>query len=285
MHGANIRVVNTEERLFAVGDLGMALAAQQDKARQAIDKWDPEQLLATAEADVIEYLLAEYSVACPVLHRDQIEQLPVSEEVQSVPGWPCESYRQRMTKIVIAVPFDGDKEVFKLHPGNFTLNPPSADVREGELRLTRAGDVQASASPDAIKTFFDGRLDTIEQHLSWARADIGRYNANLRTLVRSGVTQRKARLLADRKLEASLGYPVRERPDASRYSVPVTRRKVDTPRRPTASGPFQPEPVLPDKQYEQALEVLRKARNALERTPSMTAHLDEEKIRDLLLVF
>jgi hypothetical protein len=114
--GATIRGVNTEERLFAAGDLGMALAAQQDKARQAIDKWDPEQLLATAEADVIEYLLVEYSVACPVLHRDRIEQLPVSEEVQSVPGWPSESYRQRMTKIVIAVPFDGDKEVFKLRP-------------------------------------------------------------------------------------------------------------------------------------------------------------------------
>ena len=50
-------------------------------------------------------------------------------------------------------------------------------------------------------------------------------------------------------------------------------------------GPFQPEPYLPDAQYEQALEVLRNARNALERTPSMTAHLDEERIRDLLFVF
>jgi hypothetical protein len=41
---------------------------------------------------------------------------------------------------------------------------------------------------------------------------------------------------------------------------------------------------LPEAQYEQALAVLRNARNALERTPSMTSHLDEEKIRDLLLV-
>ena len=41
-------------------------------------------------------------------------------------------------------------------------------------------------------------------------------------------------------------------------------------------------PVLPETQYEQALGVLRNARNALERTPSMTANLDEEKIRDLL---
>ncbi|HVB46134.1 MAG TPA: DNA-processing protein DprA, partial [Streptosporangiaceae bacterium] len=55
--------------------------------------------------------------------------------------------------------------------------------------------------------------------------------------------------------------------------------------RPAASGPYQPEPVLPEAQYEQALTVLRNARNALERTPSMTASLDEEKIRDLLLVF
>jgi hypothetical protein len=32
---ANIRVVNTEEWLFAVGDLGLALAAQQDKEAYA----------------------------------------------------------------------------------------------------------------------------------------------------------------------------------------------------------------------------------------------------------
>jgi hypothetical protein len=42
--------------------------------------------------------------------------------------------------------------------------------------------------------------------------------------------------------------------------------------------------VLPEAQYEQALAVLRNARNALERSPSMAARLDEEKIRDLLLI-
>jgi hypothetical protein len=103
-------------------------------------------------------------------------------------------------------------------------------------------------------------------------------------VITSTVAERKAKLLADRQLEAGLGFPVRKRPDAPQYSVPVTRRKIETPRRPAASGPFEPEPVLPETQYEQALGVLRNARNALERTPSMTANLDEEKIRDLLLV-
>ena len=53
---------------------------------------------------------------------------------------------------------------------------------------------------------------------------------------------------------------------------------------PLIRAPSCQEPVLPEAQYQQALAVLRNARNALERTPPMTANLDEEKIRDLLLV-
>jgi hypothetical protein len=62
--------------------------------------------------------------------------------------------------------------------------------------------------------------------------------------------------------------------------VPASRRKINT-HQPTASGPYQPEPMLPDAQYEQALAVLR---NARERSPSMTVNLNEESIRDLLLM-
>ena len=278
--------MSAEDLLFSSGDLQITLEARLRRARQAVDEWNPDQLLATAEADVIEYLVAEYSVACPVLHRDQTEQLPVSEEIRPVAGmFSGETYQYRMTKIVIAVPFDGEKEVFRLRASQASFNPPQAEVREGELRLTWTGDAAASGDAAAIRRHFDGQLDRIEQHLSWSRGDIDRYNASIRPLVSSAVAERKAKLLADRQMEAGLGFPVRQRRDASRYSVPVTRRTIGTPRRPTASGPFQPEPVLPETQYEQALAVLRNARNALERSPSMTAHLDEEKIRDLLLFF
>ena len=41
---------------------------------------------------------------------------------------------------------------------------------------------------------------------------------------------------------------------------------------------------MADQDYEAVLSVLANSRNALERTPSMTATLTEEKIRDLLLV-
>lgn len=277
--------MNTDTLLFASDGLPSVLEAQRKAASQALDDWDPDQLLTTTDADVMDYLVAEYSVACPVLHRDRAEQLPVSEEVQTGKGvFSGRPVQQRMTKLVLAVPFVGDEDIFKLRASQASMNPPRAQVLAGELRLTWTGDPQGSLNPTAIRQYFDGQLDRIETMLAWSRGDIERHNTALRTEVSYHLAQRKARLLADRQLEAGIGFPVRQRPDAAQYAVPASRRKINTPR-PTTSGPYQPEPVLPDAQYEQALAVLRNARNALERSPSMTAHLDEEKIRDLLLMF
>ncbi len=275
--------MRASEFLFTAGDLSSALQARQRGASKAVEEWEPEKLLATAEADVVEYLIAEYSVACPVVHRDQAQQLPVSEDVVQVRGWIDEVYDRRQTKIVIAVPFDGEPDVFKYRASTQTTNPPRGEVHDGELHVAWTGE-GSEVNATAVRQHLDSQLDKIEQYLSWSRGDIERYNANLRTLITSEVAQRRAKLLADRNLEAGIGFPVRQRPDAAKYAVPVARRKIVVAQRPTAHGPFQPEPFLPDAQYEQALAVLRNARNALERNPSMTANLDEEKIRDLLLV-
>jgi hypothetical protein len=277
-------LMRAREFLFAAGDLSRALEARQQEARRAVEAWEPEKLLAIAEADAVEYLVAEYSVACPVLHRDRAEQLPVSEEVAQARGvWTGEMYERRETKIVIAVPFDGEPDVFKYRASTHTWNPSQAQVHDSELRLAWTGE-GAAVDATAVRQHIDHELDKIEQYLSWSRADVERYNAGLRVAITSWVAQRRAKLLADRNLEAGIGFPVRQRRDAAKYSVPVVRRKIVVAQRPAASGPFQPEPVLADAQYEQALEVLRNARNALERNPSMTTKLNEEKIRDLLLV-
>jgi hypothetical protein len=64
-------------------------------------------------------------------------------------------------------------------------------------------------------------------------------------------------------------------------------RKSVNPRPQRTSGaraPFKPEPAMQEQDYQAALRVLRNQRNALERTPSVAAKLDEEEIRDILLV-
>jgi hypothetical protein len=257
--------------------LRIALRTRRQEARHAAYSWDAGQLLATAEADIIDYLAATYSVECPVLHPELAVHLPVSEVVQ------------RRVTIVTAVPFDGDSEIFRLCLSRPFFGRPDAQVGKGELRLRWGGIIPPGADPAGIQAkvrrHFDTQLCTVEKCLSLCRGDIDRHNARLRELVSSVIAERKAGLMADRRLEASLGFPAPLRTEAPQFAVPVARRKIETLRRPAASAPSQPEWVLPEAQYEQALAVLRNARNALERGPAMTAYLDEEKIRDLLLVF
>ena len=56
----------------------------------------------------------------------------MSEEVQSATGmFSGETYQRRVTKIVIAVLFDGEKDVFRLSASQFSFNPARVEVREG----------------------------------------------------------------------------------------------------------------------------------------------------------
>jgi hypothetical protein len=97
------------------------------------------------------------------------------------------------------------------------------------------------------------------------------------------VAERRAQLLAARNLQAEIGFPIHRRPDADTYAVPMKRRTL-RPVRPSTATPFKPEPAMADSDYQAALAVLRNSRNALERSPSLTQKLDEEEIRDLLLI-
>ncbi|URN05285.1 hypothetical protein LUW74_19510 [Actinomadura madurae] len=129
------------------------------------------------------------------------------------------------------------------------------------------------------------QLDQIDKHLGWARIQIEQHNAQIRASVPELVARRRDKLLATRSLQTAIGYPIRSRPDASTYSVPVKRRTLRPVRpQPAAAARFKPEPTLADSDYAAALAVLRNSRNALERSPSLAAGLDEERIRDLLLI-
>jgi hypothetical protein len=273
-----------DDRLFAKKDLRACLEATARKLSEDLHGWKSGELLALPEADVVEHLVAAHSVECPRLRRDEAHLLPVSEEAQTIEDrFFGDRVTRRFTRLTLVVPYNGERVVLSMRASQFFPSSPRAMVADGELRLTWMGQ---DADAAAVRTYFDHELDQIEKHLSWCQHDIDQHNRTIRATAPDLVAKRRAKLLRDRELEAGLGFPVQRRSDASNYSVPVRRRRItpSLPPRPKASGPFRPEPVLADADYEAALAVLRNSRNALERSPSMTAKLNEEQIRDLLLV-
>jgi hypothetical protein len=256
-------------------DMAHYLEQRMEAAQQALIKRDPDALLTAAEADVIDKLVAEYLVSCPVVYRDRIALLEVKE--MDGRGAMQSAHQQR---VVVSVPFDGEKGVFWLSPSVCPPDPPHGDVRDGKLKLVWEG---VGSDAQAVQRYFESELDKIEEYLARARNDLETYHGQLRTIIPQWVSQRREELLSSRNLEAGLEFLIHKRADAVKYSVPVRRRTI-IPQRPSADFPFTPEPVLAEADYESALAVLRNTRNALERSPKTAAKLGEETIRDLLLV-
>lgn len=271
--------------LFSSGDLRTSLDSLKRELAHEVEYWDADDLLRASEADTVEYLIDKYQVECAELRRDEASLLPVSEERQQVRSPSYRNVEQVSTKLELAVPFDGDAATLKMRASQYNLNPPYGSTRGGELILTWMG--HGPADPTVVRQAFETQIDKVEQHLAWAQVDIDQHNREVQASVPNMVSQRRAKLLADRQLESGLGFPMRKRPDAQTYAVPVNRRHVQPAKRrpkPAGSGRFEPEPQMADADYEAALRVLRNARNALERSPSMVSKLKEEQIRDLLLV-
>lgn len=265
------------------GGLADSLAQTVRAISQRLRSMDANALLNAPVQDVVDELVDAGSVQCPHLDVDaafMLEPTEIDERYQQFDR----PYSRRVLRFVLVVPFTGEKDVFTLCPDySTTVRPQVLALNDQQLRL--AVD-DPPKDPAAVKQRFDDQIAGIEKYLGWSRSQIDRHNLQLLEEVPAMVTRRREELLATRDLQAAVGYPIRRRPDADTYSMPVRRRAIKPERQQVSDSrsPFKPEPTMAREDYDAALRVLRSQRNALERNPSVAEKLDEEEIRNLLLI-
>ncbi|WP_199550256.1 hypothetical protein [Streptomyces sp. N35] len=268
--------------LFSGGDLAHSLEHNRQKIVDAVARWNEDSLLSSPEGDVCERLEQEFLVEPVVLDRAGI-LLNSVEGGFTVLRQFGDDARVPQTVVSVSVPFAGDPQLFNLRPSSFTFgSPPVGAVSGNELTFEWMGPLNSDAQQ--IRQGLDGQLDEIERWTDSSAKQVRAYNAPAKQRIASEVQARKARLLANRNIQGALGFPVRERPDAETYSVPINRKRIVPQKTVFPAKPFQPEPALAEAHYEAALEVLRNQRNALERAPGTSAKMGEEEIRNLLLI-
>jgi hypothetical protein len=152
----DVRILDgVDEYLFMGGELRLALEAQAQKMREAVEA-EPEENLK--QADPLESAAAlahHFAVACPELNTDEVwmeEPRPVKIDVSRDPGrYFSDPYSDLARnypgeRIVVHVPFKGDAGVFKLRPSapvrlGFGLHhlPAGTRFRLGRLRCLAYG--------------------------------------------------------------------------------------------------------------------------------------------------
>jgi hypothetical protein len=281
--------MSRRDYLFVSSDLRSDLENHERELMQRIHSMDPDELLSSPLDDLVEHFLEDYRVAVPVLQYDHISvtqgeaRVDVSQDRGRYIRDPNRPFYLTGTEVTFFVPFEGDANLFSCAASSRTTNPPKAEVSGSELvvRYTRT-----DHNAEAVKLEFDAALRNIQQHLGWIANDVRPFNDELPNKIRSALDRRREKLLADRGLVASLGYELRQRPDAPRtYTLPTERRKPPI-RRATAASvkPFEPEPELAMKEYEHILDILSSMVSVIERSPAAFKRMKEEELRQHFLV-
>jgi hypothetical protein len=260
------------------------------QAQEAVEQFSPDTVLSTPEPDVLERLLEQFEVTPLHLHADKRHIVGgVQDSRVDVSRDPLRAVDDRSrpalvpgTRIDLAIPFDGEPELFDLRPNTFTTRCPRGEVRGREvvIRFEAPSDVLEA---ERVKQQLDADFTDLLQWVGFSSSECEQFNVNLRPAIKASLSRRRQKVLSDRNLEAYLQIPVLRRSDASPIlAMPVPKRRPVLVQ--PAGRSFTPDPGISSEDYAAILGAIRAWAAAVERQPRSSSAMDEEAHRNVLLM-
>lgn len=276
--------------LFDQGHIQDIIEVYRRNARGVLDQINPSNVLERSIEDFVEEFDREYGLYVPELGQPgDLEVGEVDVDVRHDPGRAIFDRSRPVyvkgTSFTISVPFEGNPRLFGYGFGYY-LSPIEADITDQALVLRYQA---VDPDPKAVKSDLDGRVERIRATLNHTRGPAQEWTTTeLPNMVKNVLTKRREKLLKDQDLAKAVGFSLKRR-EGETYAVPVKRKKIavrmksaPVPRK--AAKPYEPQPELELEQYEDVLAVLSNMAIAIERNPSAFVDMEEEQLRDILLV-
>lgn len=275
--------------LFSSRDLQELLNTRLSAMQQEVQQFDQNRLLNTSPTDLAAYLVKKYLLQTPSLRRDDwsAAEQEAQIDVQHDPNRfirdrnrPCYVPGQR---IEVEVPIEGEVELMYARASTFSSSAPRAEIRGHSLFFVFQ--VPHDAQQRDIRQEIDSTLAEIDQYLGWIKSDLNGFNQSLQHTADQDISARRNRILANQGRVASLGIPLKSRPDAPKtYATPEVRRKVAPPIPLATTAAYEPEPTLDMENYNHILSVIQNMAHVMERSPSAFKGMGEEDLRQHFLV-
>jgi hypothetical protein len=283
----------SHNKLFTDGDLSNLIPSIQKMVSDKVETILKDQLLATPEDDLVQYIVTSISIEPLTIFCDErmtSSQCEVQVDVSGYPGrnsWRDGPCMVSGIQIEITIPFTGDKELFKIRPHSFYYSPiphgtiNSMENNHGFLRMTFK--FPSDENEDRIKQSIQEQLGYLKNAVDSQRSYIDQFNSQLPTIARNLIQDRRNRLARHDKILAHLNIPIQRRSgEPAIQPIPIKKRIVSV-LPPQRKGGFKPEPGITDDVFESILSVIRHGGRSFEQTPETYSVHDEEELRDILL--
>ncbi len=291
-HGIMQSKMTRDDLLFyKQGEFRDKLESFKTGLRDEIQRQDREYLLKANEEELCNYLTSRHTLEVPVLHDENKNAHPAQDVDIDVSGRFVYAIHDdegphyvKGISITIAIPFEGDGQIFHFRPSAYSMSGIRGMVVENEIHL-KYQRLPQDMDAEKLKKEIDRDIKAIRDHLQTMARDAETHNNFIKLETKRLVTNRKERILKDEGLVGNLGIPIKRREqDAATYTVPIVRRKPVIERPKIQEKAIASEPILQELEYNHILELISKMALVMERSPKAFRDMEEESLRWQFLV-
>ena len=261
-----------------------------DKVTSEINSLDNEYVLKASPTELEQYYIEKMLINPLVLHVDERyiknqsgTQIDVSHDFRRA-VFPDERAVVKGTRLDIAIPFEGDPMLWQIRASTFsTCGYPDIEIHGNEVVFS-VSFPDDSAESEKLRSEIERHTQSLIDAVGYLKRDVDNHNNSAPNTIHQAFERKRKLAQSAIGAVAELGIPVKRRDTQPTFTIPAKRREIPTKRPTVATGKYEPEPVLDEKEYEHILEILRSMSLVIERSPSSFASLDEEAIRDHFLL-
>ena len=276
------------EQLFYKYDLSGTIENSGRALADDINSLGENEVLGTSEQDMVAYLVEKQEIAPLTIADESGIQMDYSEvqiDVSRSREYPILGMGPSHvigTRLTFYVPFTGDADLFHCRPSTRRMGLPAPSITSNELVFTYETTKDRASG---VKDTFKEELEQTQIHAARVNEKVNQFNDALPEKARQLLNARRKKLLQDRSLVESIGFPIRRRQTPpSTFVVPDVKRHIKLPKSVASSTSFSPEPTLDTNEYEDILSILSNMVDVMERSPRAFKDLNEEDLRTHFLV-
>jgi hypothetical protein len=277
-------------RPFRDGDTFTTFRNLIDSVTTEINSLDNEYVLKASQTELEEHFIEKVLIEALVLHSDKQyiknrsgTQIDVSHDFGRA-VFPGERAVVRGTRIDIAIPFEGNPELWKIQASTSSSGGyPDIEIRNNEV-LFSISFPDDSAESDRIRSDIERNIKSLEDAVGYLKSDVINHNKSAPEKIKQVLARKRTLAQSTTGAIAALGIPVKRVDAEPTFTIPTKRRTRPAKRPVVETGEYKPEPILEETEYQHILGILRSMSLVIERNPSSFASLDEESIRDHFLL-
>ena len=160
---------------------------------------------------------------------------------------------------------------------------PHIEIRQDRVTLSFSFP-DDTANTQEIKGKINSDVKRLEETANTIHQDVVNFNSDLPGKIKAAIDARIARAREMTDVVVGLGIPIKRTTTPPTYAIPAKRRKSKRQLPNVPTQPYEPEPFLPEEEYEYILGVLQSMSLVIERNPTSFSSLSEEEIRNHFLL-